>query len=115
MALSKSLPTPNTHELLCVVASVAVGAPDVLLALRVAPIAPDPLVPDVSTPVKLTTVSEDATGCDNVAVTETALNGAGANVLQISDVPLCALVRTTSTHVNPAPATLVTVVLVPDP
>src|SRR5690349_17683346 len=43
----------------------------------------------------------------------TLTSGAGANARQISDVPLCALLRTTSDHARPAPATLVTVAVVP--
>src|SRR5437870_3986111 len=58
VAVSQSLPTPNTHELARVVSSVAVGAPGRAFALPVAPIAPDPFVPDAFTPVKVTTVIE---------------------------------------------------------
>jgi hypothetical protein len=76
-----------------------------------APIAPAPFVPDGSTPVKLSTVMDEATLCDNVAVTVTPLNADGANARQISAVPNCTLVRWTSTHVRPPPVTLVTVVL----
>ena len=57
---------------------------------------------------------DDTTLCDSVAVTETPVSGDGANALQISEVPLCALVRTTSAHVRPAPATLLTVVFAPE-
>lgn len=114
MALSKSFPTPNTHELFRVVTSEAVGAPDAALLPLVAPIAPEPFVPEVSTPAKLITVMEDTTLCDNVADTITLLNEEGANVRQISEVPLCALVLRTSTQVSPAPVTFVTVVFVPE-
>ena len=55
--LSKSLPTPNTHELLRVVVSVAVGAPERALARGGRADRAGPFVPDVSTPVKLTTVA----------------------------------------------------------
>jgi hypothetical protein len=61
IALSQSVPTPNTQELFRVVASVAVGVPELLLVAALAPIAPDPLVPEGSTPVKLTTVIDDVT------------------------------------------------------
>jgi hypothetical protein len=108
MASSESLPTPNTHESLRVVTTLALGAPDDALLLAVAPIAPDPLIPDVSTPVKLTTVMEDRTALDSVAVTEMFDNGDGANARQISDVPRWAAVRTTSSQVSPPPLTLVT-------
>jgi hypothetical protein len=64
------------------------GAPERALALCDAPIAPAPFVPEVSTPVKLITVIEDATLWDRLAVTTTLLNGAGVNARQISDVPL---------------------------
>lgn len=114
MALSKSFPTPNIHELFRVVIRVAEGAPDVALALPTAPIAPEPLIPDVSTPLKLMTVIEDDTLCDSVAVTVAPLNGAGAKARQISDPPLCTFVLTTRTQVKPAPETFVTVVLAPD-
>jgi hypothetical protein len=91
-----------------VVTTLALGAPEEALLLAVAPIAPDPLVPDISTPVKLTTVIDERTDRDSVAVTETFDNGAGANARQISDVPRWASVRTTSTHVKPPPLTVVT-------
>jgi hypothetical protein len=76
--------------------------------------APEPLVPDVSTPTKLITVIDETTLCDMVAVTETPVNGAVAKARQISDVPLCTFVLTTSAQVNPAPETPVTVVFVPE-
>ena len=96
------------------VTSEAVGAPEVLLAPDVAPIAPEPLLPDGSTPAKLITVREETTLCDSVTVTVTLLSGAAANARQISAVPLCTLVRTTRTQVSPAPETLWTVVFDPD-
>src|SRR5713226_728999 len=114
MALSKSLPTPNTHELLRVVTSVAVGAPGRALALLVAPMAPDPFVPELSAPVKLTTVSEEATLCERVAVTAAPERGDVAKARHTSDVPLCTFVRSTSAHVRPPPVTLVTVVFDPE-
>ena len=61
MVLSQSLPTPRTHEPFRVVTSVAVGAPCDAFPLATAPIAPEPLVPDGSAPVKPITVMEDKT------------------------------------------------------
>jgi hypothetical protein len=69
------------------------------------------LVPDISTPVKLTRVIEAATERDNVAVTVAFASVAGANARQISDVPACALALATKAHAKPPPATAVTVVL----
>ena len=82
--------------------------------LAVAPIAPEPLVPDASAPVKLITVIDDMTACEVIAVTVALVRRAGANARQISDVPACALVRTTSAQVNPPPETEVTVVFGPE-
>src|SRR4051812_22767298 len=87
VALSKSLPTPNTSELLRVVASVAVGGPPAEFADAVAPMAPDPFVPVVSTFLKLTTVIDPAVDWDIVAVTVTPVSVAGAKARQISDDP----------------------------
>src|SRR5712671_179747 len=114
MALSKSLPTPNTQALLRVVTSVTVGAPALASPDAVAPIAPDPFVPDVSTFEKLATVIDDTVGCDSVAVTVTLLSTVGAKARQISLVPDCTFVRPTSAQVRPAPVTPVTVVFDPD-
>jgi hypothetical protein len=50
--------------------------------------APDPLVPVESTPVKLITVREELTLWERVAVTVTLFIGAAEKALQISDVPL---------------------------
>ncbi len=83
------------------------------LAPPMAPIAPEPFVPVVLTPEKLITVMEDATDCDNVAVTVTPASGVVAKALQISAVPLCALVRFTKVQVRLPPAMLLTVVFVP--
>jgi len=110
-----SSPTPNTTELARVVVSVAEGAPEAAFAVAVAPIAPDPFVPVVSTPVKLTTVMDDCTDCENVAVTVTLLNTADANARQISAVPCCVFVLCTNTQVRLAPETPVTVVVVAVP
>ena len=93
--------------------SVALGAPPSELALLVAPIAPDPFVPDMSTFEKLTTVSSESTACDIVAVTVTLVSADGANARQISLEPACTFVRPTSAHVRPPPATPMTVVFVP--
>src|SRR5947208_1914726 len=87
VGVTPSVPTPNTHEFARVVVSVAVGAPLACDADAVAPIAPDPLVPDGSTPVKLSTVIDAATLCDKVAVTVTFDSAVLANARQISAVP----------------------------
>jgi hypothetical protein len=113
MALSKSFPTPSTHELLPVVVTVAVGPPVLAFLLAVAPIAPAPLVPEVFTPAKLIMVMEEITLWDNVAVIVALLKGAVANARHISELPLCALVLTTRVQVRPPPLTPVTVVLAP--
>jgi len=42
-----------------VVVKLAVGAPPLLFPAPVAPIAPEPFVPEVSTPVKVITVIDD--------------------------------------------------------
>ncbi len=111
MALSKSLPTPNTQELPLVVVSDAVGAPERALFVATAPIAPEPFVPDVSAPIKLMTVIEDATLCVRVADTDTLFKGAAAKARQISAVPFCTLLLATNTHVKPQPEMLLTVML----
>ena len=67
---------------------MAVGAPDFALALAVAPIAPEPFVPEVLTPVKVITVMEAATDWERVAVTVTALKGFAEKARQISASPL---------------------------
>ena len=107
------MPTPSTIESARVVTTWAAGAPELELVAAVAPIAPEPFVPDVSAPMNAMTVIDDITACDSVAVTVTLVSGLGANARQISDVPACVFERTTSTHVSPAPVTLVTVVLGP--
>jgi hypothetical protein len=61
VALSQSLPTPITNELFLVVIREAVGAPGLALPVPVVPIAPEPYVPVVLTPVKLMTVIEALT------------------------------------------------------
>ena len=81
------MPTPNTHEFGRVVASVAAGAPVAPDADTVAPIAPEPFVPDVSTPLNVTTVIDAATLCDSVAVTVTFERVVVENARQISAVP----------------------------
>jgi hypothetical protein len=50
-----------THELFRVVTKLAEGAPEGALADFTAPIAPEPFVPDVSAPLKLKTVIDEAT------------------------------------------------------
>lgn len=88
MALSQSLPTPKTHELFRVVTNPAVGAPLAALPVPVAP-----TTPDGSTPVKVTTVIDAGSLIERVALTDTFVNTADANARQISEVPLCTLVR----------------------
>src|SRR4051794_38158395 len=105
---------PTTQELFLVVVSDAVGAPEAALAPPIAPIAPDPLDPEVSAPVKLTTVIDERTLCAMVAVTVAFERSAGAKARQISAVPLWALIRFTSIQVRDPPVTPVTVVLAPD-
>src|SRR5262245_48885382 len=73
-----------------------------------APIALAPLTPDVSAPLKLTTVIDDATDWASVAVTVTFVSGDAATARQISAVPRRTLVRSTSVHVKPPPLTLTT-------
>ena len=58
-------------------------------------------------------VIEPATDWDRVAVTLALVSVVGARVRQISDDPLCVLVRFTRTQVSPPPATPVTVVFAP--
>jgi len=96
-----------------VVVNDAVGAPVSAVPEPVAPIAPDPFVPDVSTPLKVMTVIDAALLCDSVAVAVTLVSAAAANARQISAVPIWVLVRFTSCQVRPAPVIPVTVVLVP--
>jgi hypothetical protein len=79
-----------------------------------APIAPEPFMPEASTPVKVITVIDDVTLCESVAVTFTWLKGKVAKARQISAVPACVLVLWTSVQLNPAPVTPVTVVFAPD-
>ena len=55
IALSQSLPTPITSELLLVVTREAAGAPGLAFPEPIAPMAPEPPVPLVFTPVKLST------------------------------------------------------------
>ena len=96
------------------VVKLAVGAPRLEFPVPVAPIAPEPFVPEVSAPIKVITVTDDVTLWESVAVTFTCLKGEVANARQISAVPLCVLVLWTSVQLNPAPVTLVTVVFAPD-
>ena len=89
------------------------GAPLAPLPVPVAPTAPAPFTPDVSTPVKVTTVIDAVWLLDKVAVTATLDSAVDAKARQISAVPLCTLVRPTSVQVKPAPVTLFTTVFVP--
>lgn len=70
------------------VTRLAVGAPVLPFPVPVAPIAPEPFVPEGSTPVKLTTVIEEITLCESVAVVVTFVIGELANALHISALPL---------------------------
>ena len=67
----KSTATPTTQEPLRVVVKLAVGAPLREFPVPVAPIAPEPFVPEGSAPVKVITVIEDVTLWESVAVTFT--------------------------------------------
>jgi hypothetical protein len=111
---SESTPTPITNELFRVVTKEAWGVPVVSFPVPTAPTAPEPFVPEASTPTKLITVIEEVTLCESVAVTDTLLSTDGEKARQISAVPFCVLVRTTSCHVSPAPETALTLVLVVD-
>jgi carbamate kinase len=102
-----------TQDPATVVTRVAVDAPDLAFALLIAPIAPEPLVPEVFTPEKDITVRDDDTFWERLAATLIPLRVVGEKARQISDVPLCTFVRDTSVQVNPPPVTLVTVVFVP--
>ena len=75
-------PTPKTHEAFRVVTKLAVGAPlPANFRSQAAPTVPDPFTPDVSTPVKVTTVPIEANWLlEKVALTETFVSGADANV-----------------------------------
>ena len=72
--------------------------------------APEPLVPEMFTAVKLMTVMDDTTDWERVAVTCALAKAFAAKARQISEVPDWALVRTTRAQVRPPPATLCTVV-----
>jgi hypothetical protein len=102
-----------TQEFLPVAINDAAGAPRPA-PLPVAPIAPDPFVPELLTPVKVTTVIDEAAEMAKLAETETFESADGANARQISLVPRSVLILTTKTQVNPAPVTPVTVLLAPE-
>src|ERR687888_1762251 len=87
VAVSQSLPTPSTQELFLVVTREAVGAPGLALALAVAPMAPEPLVPEVSTPANVTTVIDEFTVWESVALTDTFESTEAAKARQTSAVP----------------------------
>jgi len=97
------------------VVRLAVGAPVDELPVPVAPMAPEPPVPEVLAPVKVTTVSEPELEADRVAVTVALVSTAGANARHTSAVPSCVLVRLTSVQVRLPPVMPVTVVLAPEP
>src|SRR5712675_750249 len=103
-----------TREFALVVTREAVGAPALEFPVPVAPMAPDPLVPVVSTPAKLITVINETVLRDRVAVTVALVSCDVAKARQISAVPRCVLVLRTSTHVSPVVAMPVTVVFVPE-
>ena len=69
------------------VTRLALGAPVDALPVPIAPTAPEPLVPVVSTPLKLIRVIEEATLWVRVAVTLTLLRVEVAKARQISEVP----------------------------
>ena len=71
-----------------VVVREAVGAPDAAFTDFVAPIAPDPFDPEVSTPEKLITIMDASMLCERFAVTDAALMGDEAKARHISEVPL---------------------------
>lgn|SRR5512146_1467822 len=108
VALSQSLPTPKTQELFRVVTKLAEGAPEAALIAAVAPIAPEPPLPEVSAPWKATTVMLVAADWASVAVTLALVSGEPAKARQTSAVPNCALERATNDHVRPPPVTPVT-------
>ena len=110
----QSSPTPITNELAPVVTRLAVGDPAAALPDPVAPIAPEPLVPELITPLKLITVIEETLLRAYVAVTVTFVNGAVANARQISAVPDCEFVLFTNCQVNPPPVTLFTAIFADD-
>jgi len=82
------------------------------LPLPVAPMAPDPPVPVVSTPANVTTVIEAATLCERVALTDAPLRVVVLNARQISAVPNWVLVRRTSVQVRVPPVALATALTV---
>jgi hypothetical protein len=51
------------------------------------PIAPEPLVPEVSTPLKVITVIDESTLWESVALTVTLLSDEAEKARQISAVP----------------------------
>src|SRR5437868_1853277 len=87
VALSQSLPTAMSSELLRVVVNCRVGAPVAPLFDPTFPTAFAPFVPVESIPLKLMTVMLEVTFCDRVAFTDTLVRVVEANARQISDVP----------------------------
>src|ERR1700688_4882767 len=88
-ALLGSFPTPTTNEFCRVVNKPAEAVPLDPLHRPIAPIAPEPLSPEGSTPAKDITVIEDVTAADRVALTDTLLWGVCEKARQISAVPFC--------------------------
>src|SRR5262249_35163704 len=76
-------------------------------------VAPEPLVPEVSTFEKLTTVIIESTACDSVATRVALVSGDVAKARHTSLEPAWTLVRPTSAQVRPPPVMPVTVVFAP--
>src|ERR1017187_8177116 len=87
IALSKSFPTPTVSELFWVVIRLAEGPPLEAWPEPTAPMAPEPLGPEMFTPVKLMTVIDDATDWERFAETCTLVMALDAKARQISEVP----------------------------
>ena len=67
---------------------LAVGAPLLEFPVPMAPIAPEPLAPVVSTPENDITEIEERTLWERLAVMTALLNCAAEKALQISELPL---------------------------
>src|SRR5215472_7007146 len=99
VAVSQSLPAPNTREPAAVVVSDTPGAP---LAAPLLAVAPVPLVPCKAMTVRVWSKPPTA-GLD---VTCADVSTPGAVAFQISASPACELARATSVQVRPAPLTV---------
>src|SRR5579884_1447793 len=82
MALSQSLPTPKTSELLPIVLRLTAGAPEGALEAAIAPIGVQAFAPAIAM-----TVAEADSPRGNRACTLALLRTFGAQALQISAVP----------------------------